>query len=213
MAYLSIQAALSETVELCNTCSYFAHITDYCCQVSLCVCQTALDLNSGLGKSGLKLKVSFVAENHNARQEQNDVTRHTRKKHTAQQRSKGDAAGNHGDVKHRGTQLNETRGLNMRRRTIRLKQEVETETFIHCICWKLFHMHDHKRCGKLADMVAGPRTVELYLLCVPGCGQDAWSFCCFLLWPCGRRGHDTAVLFDSNMCTALCDHLSVKDAL
>lgn len=81
MAYLSIQAALSETVELCNTCSY-------CCQVSPCVCQAALDLNSGLGKSGLRLKVSFVAENHNARQEQNDVTRHTRKKHTAQQRSK-----------------------------------------------------------------------------------------------------------------------------
>lgn len=64
-------------------------------------CACVRDLNSGLGKSGLKLKVSFVAENHNARQEQNDVTRHTRKKHTAQQRSKGDAAGNHGDVKHR----------------------------------------------------------------------------------------------------------------
>lgn len=133
MAYLSIQAALSETVVLCNTCSYFAHITDYCCQVSLCVCQTALDPNSGLGKSGLKLKVSFVAENHNARQEQNDVTRHTRKKHTAQQRSK-ETRQQSWRCETPGTQLNETRGLNMRRRTIRLKQEVETETFIHCIC-------------------------------------------------------------------------------
>lgn len=127
MAYLSIQAALSETVELCNTCSY-------CCQVSPCVCQAALDLNSGLGKSGLKLKVSFVAENHNARQgaKRCDET-HEEETHGTT-KIKGDAAGNHGDVKHRGTQLNETRGLNTRRRTIRLKQEVETETFTHCIC-------------------------------------------------------------------------------